>query len=95
MIEEKNVNLIFAVTENKFKAYSQLNNVIPGSETGRLAGDSHNIVDLVRDNCGVIIHLGFFILKGLSESVYRRRTENTMAKRKSIKGQTTIYKTYI
>jgi hypothetical protein len=50
MIEEKNVNLIFAVTENKFKAYSQLNNVIPGSETGRLAGDSHNIVDLVRDN---------------------------------------------
>ena len=50
MIEEKNVNLIFAVTENKFKAYSQLSNIIPGSETGRLAGDSHNIVDLVRDN---------------------------------------------
>ena len=53
MIEEKNVNLIFAVTENKFKAYSQLNNVIPGSETGRLAGDSHNIVNHVRDNYGV------------------------------------------
>jgi hypothetical protein len=31
----------------------------------------------------------------LSESVYRRRTDNTMAKRKSTKGQTTIYKTYI
>jgi hypothetical protein len=30
-----------------------------------------------------------------SESVYRRRTDNTMAKRKSTKGQTTIYKTYI
>jgi hypothetical protein len=29
-----------------------------------------------------------------SESVYRRRTDNTMAKRKSTKGQTTIYKTY-
>ena len=29
------------------------------------------------------------------ESVYRRRTDNTMAKRKRIKGQTTIYKTYI
>jgi hypothetical protein len=28
------------------------------------------------------------------ESVYRR-TDNTMAKRKSTKGQTTIYKTYI
>jgi hypothetical protein len=33
--------------------------------------------------------------KGQSESVYRRRTDNTMAKRKRIKGQTTIYKTYI
>jgi hypothetical protein len=30
-----------------------------------------------------------------SESVYRRRTYNTMAKRKTIKGQkTTIYKEY-
>jgi len=26
--------------------------------------------------------------------VYRRRTDNTMAKRKSTKGQTTIHKTY-
>jgi len=32
--------------------------------------------------------------KGYSESVNRRRTDNTMAKRKSTKGQTTIYKTY-
>jgi len=35
------------------------------------------------------------IPKGESESVYRRRTDNTMAKSKSTKGQTTIYKTYI
>jgi hypothetical protein len=28
------------------------------------------------------------------ESEYGRRTDNTMAKRKSTKGQTTIYKTY-
>jgi hypothetical protein len=35
------------------------------------------------------------IPKGQSESVYRRRTDNTMAKRKRAKGQTTIYKTYI
>ena len=35
------------------------------------------------------------IPKGQSESVYRRRTDNTMAKRKRTKGQTTIYKTYI
>jgi len=34
------------------------------------------------------------IPKGQSESVYRR-TGNTMGKRKSTKGQTTIYKTYI
>jgi len=35
------------------------------------------------------------IPKGQSESVYRRGTDKTMAKRKSTKGQTTIYKTYI
>jgi hypothetical protein len=35
------------------------------------------------------------IPKGQSESVYRRRTDNTMAKIKSTKGQTTINKTYI
>ena len=35
------------------------------------------------------------IPKGQSESVYRRRPDNTMTKRKSTKGQTTIYKTYI
>jgi len=34
------------------------------------------------------------IPKGQSESVYRRRTDNAMAKRKSTKGQTTIYKAY-
>jgi len=32
--------------------------------------------------------------KGEIESVYRRRTDNTMANRKSTKGQTTIYKSY-
>jgi hypothetical protein len=35
----------------------------------------------------------FMIPKRQSESVYRRRTDNTTDKRKSIKGQTTIYKT--
>jgi hypothetical protein len=33
-----------------------------------------------------------FEMKRKSESVYRRRTDNTMAKRKSTKGETTIYK---
>ena len=32
-------------------------------------------------------------IKGISESVNSRRTDNTMAKRKST-GQTTIYKAY-
>jgi hypothetical protein len=32
--------------------------------------------------------------KGVIIIVYRRRTDNTMAKRKKTKGQTTIYKTY-
>ena len=35
------------------------------------------------------------IPKGQSQSVYRRRTDNTLAKRISTKGQTTIYKAYI
>jgi hypothetical protein len=35
------------------------------------------------------------IPKGQSETVYRKRTDNTMAKRKRTKGQTTIDKTYI
>jgi hypothetical protein len=35
------------------------------------------------------------ISKGQSESVFRRRTNSTMAKRKRTKGRTTIYKTYI
>ena len=34
------------------------------------------------------------IPKGQSESVYRRRTDNTMVKGKSTKGQTTIKKIY-
>jgi hypothetical protein len=48
--------------------------------------------------CLVFYHLIFSILKipkEQSESVYRRSTDNTMAKRKSTKGQTTIYKTYM
>ena len=35
------------------------------------------------------------IPKGKSESVCRIKTDNTLTKRKSTKGQTTIYKTYI
>jgi hypothetical protein len=42
----------------------------------------------------VIVYEEFEDTKGESESVYRRRTDNTMAKRKRAKGQRTIYKTH-
>ena len=45
-------------------------------------------------NTQLIYKKSLNIPQGSSESVYRRRTDNTMAKRKSTKGQTTIYKTY-
>ena len=44
---------------------------------------------------GMLFKKSLKIPKGQSESIYRRRTDNTMAKRKSTKGQTMIYKTYI
>jgi hypothetical protein len=40
-----------------------------------------------------IVKKNLKIPKGFSEFVYRRKTYNTMAKRKSTKGQATIYKT--
>jgi hypothetical protein len=40
-----------------------------------------------------IITCNLVFPKGQSDSVYRRRTDNIMAKRKSTKGQTMIYKT--
>ena len=49
-VMKNNVNLLFAVTDDQFQSYSQLKNFIPGSETGQLAADSSNIVDLVKEN---------------------------------------------
>ena len=46
-------------------------------------------------SCSSIRYKNLKIPKGLSESVNRRRTDNTMAKRKRTKAQTTIYKPYI
>jgi hypothetical protein len=42
----------------------------------------------------VLVKKSLKILKGQSQSVYPK-TDNTMAKRKSTTGQTTIYNTYI
>ena len=49
----------------------------------------HIIVD------GICFIRSLKIPKGQPETVYRRRTDNTMVKRKSTKGQTTVYKTCI
>jgi hypothetical protein len=45
-------------------------------------------------NCVQITKKSLNIPKGYSESVNRRRTDNTMTKRKWTTEQTTIYKTY-
>jgi hypothetical protein len=48
----------------------------------------------INDPYNLVVKKSLKIPKGQSETVYRR-TNNTMAKRKSTKGQTTIDKTYI
>jgi hypothetical protein len=45
-------------------------------------------------DCHLNRYISLKIPKGQSEYAYRRGTDNTMAKRKRTKGQTTIYKTY-
>lgn len=44
------VNVIFAVTEGQLVVYRNLSAFIEGSTVGKLAADSTNIVDLVKDN---------------------------------------------
>ena len=49
-ILSKKVNVIFAVTESFIPIYTALSELIEGSTVGKLAGDSSNIVELVKDN---------------------------------------------
>lgn len=53
------VNVIFAVTEGQLDVYRNLSDFIEGSTVGKLADDSRNIVDLVKDNydvsCEIVI----------------------------------------
>ena len=63
----------------------------------RIKGD--NILDLTQQRWAVVAFIdrvkkNLKIPKGQSESVYRRRMDNTLAERKSTGGQTTINKTY-
>lgn len=48
-IQEKKVNIIFAVTEDQESIYSKLANMLEGCSHGKLANDSSNVVDLVKD----------------------------------------------
>ncbi|CAH1789506.1 unnamed protein product, partial [Owenia fusiformis] len=50
MINDKKVNVIFAVTKTVLDTYKSLSDVIKGSSAGELANDSSNVVDLVKDN---------------------------------------------
>jgi integrin beta 1 len=46
--KENSVNIIWAVTEDKYTLYQGLSQVVSGSSAGVLSADSSNIVDLVR-----------------------------------------------
>lgn len=49
VVQLNKINLIFAVPEKAFGVYDTLSSFIDGSSVGTLAGDSSNIVQLVRD----------------------------------------------
>jgi hypothetical protein len=69
--------------------------------TSNIIYESHIIH--FRAGATYILNSGFYVFllwslkipQEQSESVNRRRTENTLAQRKRTNGQTTIYKTYI
>ncbi|XP_022665540.1 integrin beta-PS-like [Varroa jacobsoni] len=48
-IQEHKVNIIFAVTEDQESIYAKLANMLEGCSHGKLANDSSNVVDLVKD----------------------------------------------
>jgi integrin beta 1 len=52
--KENSINIIWAVTEEQIKIYSNLTNLIEGSYAAKLSNDSSNIVDLVRDQYNAI-----------------------------------------
>lgn len=49
VVQQSKINLIFAVPEEAFHVYDTMSKFIEGSSVGTLAGDSSNIVQLVRD----------------------------------------------
>ncbi|XP_001606384.1 integrin beta-PS [Nasonia vitripennis] len=53
-VKENSVNIIWAVTEEQIRIYSNLTNHIQGSYAAKLSNDSSNIVDLVREQYNAI-----------------------------------------
>lgn len=49
------INIIFSVPDSALKVYEILSENLQGSVTGRLAENSSNIVDLIRDNYKVSV----------------------------------------
>ncbi|KAL3831699.1 hypothetical protein ACJMK2_023420 [Sinanodonta woodiana] len=49
-VREKNINVIFAVTDDQVQVYRKLSQYIEGSEAELLANDSSNIVEVIRRN---------------------------------------------
>lgn len=48
-VKQNAINVIFAVTESQIDVYRKLEEHIEGSSSGKLSGDSANIVDLVKE----------------------------------------------
>ncbi|NIG60969.1 Integrin beta-3 [Pontoporia blainvillei] len=53
-LSQKNINLIFAVTENVVNLYQNYSELIPGTTVGVLSTDSSNVLQLIVDAYGKI-----------------------------------------
>ena len=54
-IVSNQINIIFSVPDSALKVYETLSENLQGSVTGRLAENSSNIVDLIKDNYKVSV----------------------------------------
>ena len=54
LARKHNVHVIWAVTEDKFRLYSELSKMVEGSSAGVISSDSSNVVELVRKQYEVI-----------------------------------------
>ena len=52
-VKDNKINMIFAVTEDQFPTYDRLSAYVEGSVAGKLANDSSNVVELVKDQYNV------------------------------------------